>query len=254
MSYYRVKYPERKRYNKKHICDLHQQGKSIKEICEIIGCGETTARRYSPNPPKTKDYVWRNSILELRKQGKKPKEIQKILNCNIKTVYYHCHYHNPNSLGKRISQQYNHPYYQKMITFTNARYDHKYKNRTRHKILYQKLCQFWGDNVANASFKVKNVVEKFSEEPVCYLTGDKIDIMDSSSYTFDHIQPKCKDGDNDITNLGLATKAANSAKNDMSYDEFIEFCKKVITYHEFKEKNNIPLTPSGDESWPPNIS
>lgn len=80
-------------------------------------------------------------------------------------------------------------------------------------------------------FSVDDVIAKFGDNPSCYLTGQPIDISKPRTYSFDHIIPKSRGGDNSLDNLGLCTKAANQAKNDMTLDEFINSCKQVVKHN-----------------------
>ena len=81
------------------------------------------------------------------------------------------------------------------------------------------------------SFSVDDVIKKFGEHPTCYLTGEPIDIFKPRTYNFDHKIPRSRGGDNSLDNLGLCTKKANHAKYNMTPDEFINFCKKVVDYN-----------------------
>lgn len=80
-------------------------------------------------------------------------------------------------------------------------------------------------------FTWEEVVEKHGESPVCHLTGRTIDWSKPSEYEFDHIYPRAKGGDNSLGNLGIAVKAANRAKSDMTVDEFLALCKEVLENH-----------------------
>lgn len=55
-----------------------------------------------------------------------------------------------------------------------------------------------------------------------------INIEETRSYHFDHIVPRSRGGNNSLENLGIATKEANNAKNDMTEEEFIDLCKRVL--------------------------
>ena len=83
---------------------------------------------------------------------------------------------------------------------------------------------------AKQNFSYKDVLDKFGEKTCCYLTGEPINLLDGS-YAFDHIIPRSRGGSNDLNNLGVATKRANSAKSDMMLDEFLELCRKVLEYN-----------------------
>jgi 5-methylcytosine-specific restriction endonuclease McrA len=83
------------------------------------------------------------------------------------------------------------------------------------------------------NFTVDDIITKIGENPTCYLTGDPIDISKTNSYNFDHVIPTSRGGTNDLDNLGILTKAANQAKSDMTPDEFLNFCKKVLEHNGF---------------------
>lgn len=80
-------------------------------------------------------------------------------------------------------------------------------------------------------FKTKDLIERIEANPVCYLTGRKIDLEDGRSYHLDHIIPRSKGGDNSIDNCGLACKSANQAKTDLTLEEFVQLCGEVVERH-----------------------
>jgi CRISPR/Cas system Type II protein with McrA/HNH and RuvC-like nuclease domain len=80
-------------------------------------------------------------------------------------------------------------------------------------------------------FTAKELKSKILQNPKCYLTGDNIDLLDAKSFEFDHIIPRSKNGTNTLDNCGLTIKDANRAKSDMTLDDFINLCKKVLTNH-----------------------
>ncbi len=82
------------------------------------------------------------------------------------------------------------------------------------------------------TFTVEDVINKFGENPKCYLTGEQLDIYQPRTYAFDHIIPASRGGLSSIDNLGLCTKQANMAKSDLTPDEFYKLCKKVIQHKE----------------------
>ena len=83
-------------------------------------------------------------------------------------------------------------------------------------------------------FKNKELKEKVEANPYCYLTGDKIDLMDSQAYSLDHIVAKSKGGDNSLENCGLTTKIANQMKSYQTVEELIENCKKILEVRGYK--------------------
>ena len=80
---------------------------------------------------------------------------------------------------------------------------------------------------------LEELTQKIGADPICYLTGRKINLLDSRSYHLDHKIPRCKGGDNSLDNLEIASREANQAKNDMSLEEFFAFCKEVLEHNGF---------------------
>jgi CRISPR/Cas system Type II protein with McrA/HNH and RuvC-like nuclease domain len=76
---------------------------------------------------------------------------------------------------------------------------------------------------------VNDIVEEIKAKPYCYLTGQQIDLTDPKSYELDHITPRSKGGLNELSNMGLASSAANRAKHDLTLEEFFKLCSNV--YH-----------------------
>lgn len=174
------------------------------------------------------------SIFELRNKGYSYNQICLQLNCSKSIVSYHCgngqknktltrnaEYRNKNVILKKI-----HRFYQpKKITSIISLSSNK---NIRYK-LSSKIRKF-GDH--KPMFTVEDLLNKIGSNPTCYLTGLPIDLNDSKSYQLDHKIPKSRGGDNSLENCGLVSKRANMSKSDMTYDEYIELCKLVISNHE----------------------
>ena len=90
-----------------------------------------------------------------------------------------------------------------------------------------------GDKVVKM-FKNSKLKEKLLDDPYCYLTGDKIDLMDSSAYSLDHKTPKSRGGDSSIDNCGLATFMANQMKSNQTVEELLETCMKIVVHNKDK--------------------
>lgn len=78
---------------------------------------------------------------------------------------------------------------------------------------------------------VPMVRARIGENPICYLTGDQIDLDKPESYSMDHVVPISRGGESTLENLGLCTKEANLAKGALTHEEFLQLCQKVLRHH-----------------------
>lgn len=184
----------------------------------------------------------KNQILELSTQGKSYTEIQQILNCSKGTISYHIGngQKTKSLIRQRLNRKKKHPYAKKLEAFISRSCT---KNLTKNqihkwkKIIQSKIETFCSrkngerDMYTKPTFTVEDIIKKFGENPKCYLTGQDINIYEPRTYAFDHKIPVSRGGDNSINNLEICTKRANAAKTDMTPEEFIDFCKKVIEYN-----------------------
>ena len=53
-------------------------------------------------------------------------------------------------------------------------------------------------------------------------------------YNLDHIIPASRGGDNSLNNLGITHKVANTMKSDLTPEELIEWCKKILEFNNYK--------------------
>ena len=207
----------------------------------------------SDSKPSLKD-----QILSLREEGFSYNAIKSKLGCTISTISYHCsedvselaksrvRKHRATKKGKmqrklcsfrsRICEdsaerptnkkpskcKKRHNVRSKMSTFKRST---STKNRKR---------SFGKVNNIEKEYGIKELLEKLGDNPRCYLTGDQIDLEDSASYNFDHIVA--------VSNLGICTKAANAAKNDLTEKQFVALCKKVLVTNGYyiKKINSKP--------------
>lgn len=180
----------------------------------------------------------KNQIFKLRDTGLSYDKIAENLNCSATTVRYHLNSkfrEKIKSKKKQLREQ--HPYYSKLESFRIKKYNFKLKKSNKNDvkaIVYYKLRTFLvSPKLKGKSHKMKNkitlqdVINKFGENPKCYLTGQAIDIMKPATYHFDHIIPVAKGGENTIDNMQIALTDANYAKRDMLLNDFIELCKQV---------------------------
>ena len=154
----------------------------------------------------------KKQIIKLRKQGLSYRAIAKIVGCSRGIAHYYGGEGNKekNNEQSRNYQRKWHPFKTKLITFKGKG---NYKGDLQFEIELQQL------------------ISNFESNPICYLTGDIIDISKTNTYHFDHIIPIALGGSRTIDNLGIATKSANFAKRDMVLNDFILLCKKVVDRH-----------------------
>ena len=77
-------------------------------------------------------------------------------------------------------------------------------------------------------YTVKDAIKYFGGTTTkCYLTGQTIDIL-KDDYNLDHIVPISKGETNDLKNMGITIPDANRSKSDLTLDEYLALCKKVL--------------------------
>lgn len=178
--------------------------------------------------------------------------IGKLLGCHNATVGYHLMSQKKRDIQNKKHyhkwKQKSHPYEMKLDKFKQKRKknrSYKVNTFTIRRNLYDKLLNFNATKVSERkymrhkpNFTVQDIIQKYGENPKCYLTGEEIDISDTRSYNFDHIIPRSKGGENTLDNLGICIKEANTAKCDMTPDQLFNLCKKIL------EHNGFDVTPS----------
>lgn len=157
----------------------------------------------------------KEQILELRKQGKTYTQIKEIIGCSKSTISYYCSEGQKEKLQQRTTN---------------------YRKNNLKTILSKKISDFrciTGHSGKNkirteSTFTAQDLITKFGENPKCYLTGISVNLMEPSTYHFDHIVPRSRGGTNEISNLGLATKEANETKHDRTLEELKVLCKQIL--------------------------
>lgn len=167
----------------------------------------------------------KEQILKLRKEGKSYNQIQKILGCSKGTISYHCGKGQKEKNRQRTRKRRK----DAVVSKTERFICRGNKIRTRDFQRERKSGKFVDGRVYD--FTIDDVKNKIGDNPVCYLTGDSINIENPKDYEFDHIVPVSKGGTGNLDNLGITTKDANRAKGDMNLKEFVELCRKVVEKH-----------------------
>jgi len=192
----------------------------------------------------------KEQILKLRKEGKSYREIQKVLNCSKGTIAYHC---GNGQKEKNIKRAQKRRYLKSLDARTNNFQERKTSQSIEIKSSPRKLLQHKADDFQRERFKVegktrlgkhcnktftyKDVLEKFGELTICYLTGREIDLKEPKTYNFDHITPVAKGGKNMLNNLGITCKEANQAKSDLTVDELLKLCKEILEHNGYEVIN-----------------
>jgi len=183
-------------------------------------------------------------IIELRNSGKTYDQIQEELNCSKGTISYHIGDGQKEKYRKRKikHRRKQHPFARKLETFKSSKPSiRQLKNTNKVKKQIQlKLETFFRDRknkmkYQKPTFTIEDVINKFGENPECYLTGDPINIYEPKTYHFDHIIPVSKGGENTLDNLGICTAQANFVKSDLRLSELLSICEKILKKHSKKD-------------------
>lgn len=168
----------------------------------------------------------KEQIIKLRQEGKTYRDIQQEVGCSLSTIAYYCgENQKEKSKNRQIQLRKNDKY---VLSRKVDTYIGRVENNN---IAYNKSYQKRDENH-------KNILNKLIENPVCYLTGRKIDLSNGSSYHIDHINPYTDSRDNSIDNAQLACRDANMSKSDMSLENYLKLCKEVLEYHGYDIKKN----------------
>lgn len=212
-------------------------------------CEESIKKMKDEQYSDTSDTDIHDKIINLRKQGLSYSKIAEELNCAKSTVSYHCNQSTKNKVNEKIQRQKEEePWKYKLL---NALDNFKHREKGIGKTFY---CKDWNkklrtavsrfrkslESMPNKNYSYKDVIEHFGGTTVkCELTGRTIDLL-VDDYNIDHIIPISRGGSNELDNMAFTIPQANTAKNDLTNEEFVALCKEVCEnfgYEVIKKKN-----------------
>lgn len=165
----------------------------------------------------------KEQILKLRNDGKSYNEIVTELGCSKGTVSYHC------GPGQKVKYRDRQRINRKNIKIIiNLKLD----KFLRTKVHNFKRAKTWLKT--NSRLNYETAYKQIFNNPICYLTGRKIELDQPRTYHLDHVIAFSKGGSNNLNNMGLTCKEANSGKSDLSIDEFIKLCIDVCQHNGYQ--------------------
>ena len=170
----------------------------------------------------------KEKILNLSKEGKSYNEISKILNCSKGTISYHLGKGQKEKTMKRKQKRRENILVTKYEAFKYRK--PKYVNEMVRK--FNKNDRGNYNNDIKQTFVLEDVINKFGIDTICYLSGEKINLYENN-YSFDHIFPSSKGGDNSLENLGITHEVINRMKSDLTVDELLEWCQKILRHNNY---------------------
>ncbi len=176
----------------------------------------------------------KDEILKLRNEGKTYNQIKAILNCSKSTISYHLGEGQKEKTDLRHKKRRENIIIRKVEGFRNRKIKNN-RERVRKFAKRDNNSKGLVNKNAEQKFDWEDVVNKFGEDTVCYLSGVAINLYDDN-YNFDHIIPVTKGGENNFDNLGITHEVVNRMKNDLKCDELFMWCKRILEYNGYEVK------------------
>jgi CRISPR/Cas system Type II protein with McrA/HNH and RuvC-like nuclease domain len=182
----------------------------------------------------------KEKILELRSMGYSYNKIREELNCSKGVISYHCGVGQKQKtlIRKKKCDPISLRISRKIENFsTNKTYNEDRKSSINiQKKIQLKIQTFsrefkMGSRVyVKPSFTAEELLNKIGKTPKCYLSGQPIVLEDTKSWQLDHIVPRTRGGSNDLNNANICLAKVNSAKGNMTNEEFLAMCQQIIDY------------------------
>ena len=183
----------------------------------------------------------KKEILRLHKKGLSYRAIAKKLGCSKGTISYHCSKNQTEKKRVLTANKARGYDLSKKVTAIKSKCTKAQWRAFRTKINGFKRKHKGSKKHANSSWRVhnvsipyisKDVVNKIGSKPICYLTGRKIDLNNTASFTFDHRVPTVKGGTNDLENLEICSTEANLAKAGLLLEDFYSLCEEILAWRD----------------------
>ena len=78
---------------------------------------------------------------------------------------------------------------------------------------------------------IKRLKQKLDKLNIDYSHFRKQKPKTKDDYNLDHIIPRAKGGLNTIDNLAIVTPITNKVKSDLTKEELLDFCEKILKYN-----------------------
>lgn len=123
------------------------------------------------------------------------------------------------------------------LTTSNVCEDHYISNVSR--------CRLGSGN-KEAAKKLKDKL--ITQNYLCPYTGEKL-VVGVNAH-IDHIMPACRfpELSGDLSNVEWVSDKANLAKRDMTKEEFLSFCQRVVDFNNSRESDASKVTPTRYET------